>query len=231
MSFTGLSVRACLPAGRLRLARTCHFNFGLTAIQVRGGVVLAEVSASRAVSVQWPDDCAVSAPTDPVRSSIDVRRGSALTATIAGVAHAQATAPQTEEEVKLEQDFTDPLTTLPQISIRDAYTPAMYGTHVETNQVIVRPLIPRVPPRTLLPFAQLIRPTFSLVTIPSSGGGTRTEFGDMGSGRGRGSRGCQESSSLLITPTSYHNPSQTRSATSGTRGRHRASADTACWRS
>jgi hypothetical protein len=93
------------------------------------------------------------------------------------VANAQTSALTREE--KLQQDFTDPLATLPQISVRDAYSPAVYGTGVETNQVIVRPLIPRVPPRTLLPIAQLVRPTFLLVTTPSARGGTRTEFGDL----------------------------------------------------
>lgn len=83
------------------------------------------------------------------------------------------------EEEKLEQDFTDPLTTLPQVTVRDAFSPATYGTHVQTNQAIVRPIIPRIPPNTLLPFTQLIRPTFQLVTVPSSRGGSRTEFGDI----------------------------------------------------
>ena len=71
--------------------------------------------------------------------------------------------------------------------IRDSYAPANYGPctpqvcfrNVETNQLLIRPLIPRIPPRTLLPFTQLIRPTFALVTVPSSRGGTRTEFGDL----------------------------------------------------
>jgi hypothetical protein len=87
----------------------------------------------------------------------------------------------------LEREFTDPLTTLPQVIIRDSYTPANYGPCTpracirddETNQVIIRPLIPRIPPNTLLPLMQLVRPTFSLVTVPSSRGGTRTEFGDL----------------------------------------------------
>lgn len=82
-------------------------------------------------------------------------------------------------EEQLERDFTDPLSTLPQLQIRDSYTPANYGTNVETNQLIVRPIIPRVPPYSLLPFTQLIRPTFVLVTVPSARGGSRTEFGDL----------------------------------------------------
>jgi len=83
------------------------------------------------------------------------------------------------KEEKLEQDFTDPLTTLPQLIVRDSYTPANYGSNLQTNQVIVRPIIPRIPPNTYLPFVQLVRPTFALVTVPSSHGGTRTEFGDL----------------------------------------------------
>ncbi len=104
----------------------------------------------------------------------------------AGFAQAQATL---SAEEKLEQDFNDPLTTLPQVLFRDSYTPANYGPgpcttqscvrNDETNQFIIRPLIPRVPPNTLLPLVQLVRPTFTLVTVPSSRGGTRTEFGDL----------------------------------------------------
>jgi len=101
--------------------------------------------------------------------------------TLAGVAEAQTSqsSADLQEQLKLEREFTDPLTTLPQVLFRDSYTPANFGTNVQTNQLIVRPLIPRIPPRSLLPFAQLIRPTFSLVTVPSSRGGSRTEFGDL----------------------------------------------------
>jgi hypothetical protein len=91
------------------------------------------------------------------------------------------------QEEQLERDFTDPLTTVPQVVVRDDYTPATYAPCVpgactrdaQTNQLIVRPLIPRIPPKTLLPFNQLVRPTFALVSVPSSRGGTRTEFGDL----------------------------------------------------
>ena len=92
---------------------------------------------------------------------------------------AQAQTPSLAEEEKLIAEFTDPLTTLPQISIKDAFTPANFGTHVQTNAVIVRPIIPRVPRFSLFPLVQLIRPTFPLITVPSARGGTRTEFGDM----------------------------------------------------
>jgi len=81
---------------------------------------------------------------------------------------------------KLAEDFSDPLTTLPQLFVQDAYTPANYGTDAQTNRVIARLIVPRVPRTSLLPFVQLIRPSFSLVTGPTGrGGATRTEFGDM----------------------------------------------------
>jgi hypothetical protein len=79
----------------------------------------------------------------------------------------------------LEREFTDPLTTLPQVFLKDAFSPINYGTNVQTNQVVARAIIPRIPPHTLLPFVQLVRPTFSLVTVPTPRGGTRTDFGDM----------------------------------------------------
>ena len=76
--------------------------------------------------------------------------------TIAGIAEAQTSQTTTDlqQEEKLEREFTDPLTTLPQVLFRDSYTPANFGTNLQTNQLLVRPLIPRIPPRSLLPFAQ-----------------------------------------------------------------------------
>jgi hypothetical protein len=94
----------------------------------------------------------------------------------AGFAQSQTTSRALEN---LEREFTDPLTTLPQVFLKDAFSPINYGTNVQTNQVIARAIIPRIPPYTLLPFVQLIRPTFSLVTVPTPRGGTRTDFGDM----------------------------------------------------
>jgi len=81
---------------------------------------------------------------------------------------------------KLAQEFTDPLSTLPQIFTQNAYTPTNFGTDVPTNRLIARVIIPRVPESSLLPFVQLIRPSISLVTVPTgTGSGTRTAFGDM----------------------------------------------------
>jgi len=81
---------------------------------------------------------------------------------------------------ELTREFSDPLTTLPQIFVQDAYTPANYGTDAQTNRVTLRAIVPRIPRFSLLPFVQLIRPTFTLVTVPKGrGSATRTEFGDM----------------------------------------------------
>jgi len=112
-----------------------------------------------------------------------------MTVPIAGYAQTQTASSALSEEDKLERDFTDPLSSLPQLLVRDSYTPANYGPgpctsqvcfrNDETNQLIIRPIIPRIPPESFLPFAQLVRPTFALVTVPSSRGGTRTEFGDL----------------------------------------------------
>jgi len=79
----------------------------------------------------------------------------------------------------LEEQFVDPLTTLPQVFIKDDFSPVNYGTDVRTNQVVARILVPRIPPNTLLPLVQLVRPTFTLVTVPVPRGGTRTDLGDM----------------------------------------------------
>jgi hypothetical protein len=91
----------------------------------------------------------------------------------------EAEAPESAT-AKLAQEFSDPLTTLPQLFIQDAYTPASYGTAARTNRVIARLIVPRVPKFSLLPVVQLIRPSFFLVTVPTGrGNATRTAFGDM----------------------------------------------------
>jgi hypothetical protein len=77
-------------------------------------------------------------------------------------------------------EFSDPLTTLPQIFLQDAYTFENRGTKAPTNRLIARAIVPRVPSFALLPFVQLIRPSISLVTVPNGKGkSTRTEFGDV----------------------------------------------------
>ena len=80
---------------------------------------------------------------------------------------------------RLAEEFSDPLTTLPQLFLQDVYTPKNYGIDDSTNRVVARIIVPRVPQYSFFPFVQLIRPSFSLVTLPEPGGGTRTDFGDM----------------------------------------------------
>jgi hypothetical protein len=97
--------------------------------------------------------------------------------TPAAWAQAEASSPKTKQ---LAEEFSDPLTTLPQIFVQDAYSPATYGTEAQTNRVIIRAIIPRIPRYSLLPFVQLIRPSFFINTVPTGrGSATRTEFGDM----------------------------------------------------
>ncbi|MFN8628109.1 MAG: hypothetical protein U0587_19335 [Candidatus Binatia bacterium] len=92
----------------------------------------------------------------------------------------EAEAADTRNIQRLEKEFTDPLTTLPQIFLQDAYTPANYGTEAAANKVVARAIIPRVPSFSLFPFVQLIRPSFVLNTVPTGKGHqTRTEFGDI----------------------------------------------------
>ena len=84
-----------------------------------------------------------------------------------------------ERVARLAEEFSDPLTTLPQLFVQDAYTPVNYGVSSSTNRVIGRIIVPRLPRYSLFPFVQLVRPSFSLVTVPTRSGRTRTAFGDM----------------------------------------------------
>ena len=96
-----------------------------------------------------------------------------------------ATAPSVDDDAAqrrrtLAEEFSDPLTTLPQIFVQDAFTPASFGTDGRANRVIARAIVPRVPKLSLLPFVQLIRPSIQLVTFPTGRGrGTDTAFGDF----------------------------------------------------
>jgi len=46
---------------------------------------------------------------------------------------------------QLAEEFSDPLTTLPQLFLKDVYTPSSYGIDGSTNRVIARIIVPRVP--------------------------------------------------------------------------------------
>jgi hypothetical protein len=96
------------------------------------------------------------------------------------VVAAEEAAEPSESREELVREFNDPLTAVPQIFVQDAYSPSMFGTEAQSNRVIARLLVPRVPRFSLFPFVQLIRPSMSLVTVPTGRGrGTRTELGDM----------------------------------------------------
>ena len=103
----------------------------------------------------------------------------ALTVMISTARVAVADEQALSEKARLAEDFNDPLTTVPQIFLKDVYTPENFGIDAQTNRLIARLLIPRVPRISIFP-DQLIRPTFQLVTVPTGPGkGTRTEFGDI----------------------------------------------------
>jgi hypothetical protein len=88
--------------------------------------------------------------------------------------------PSPPNKADLAREFNDPLTVVPQLFLQDAYTPSNYGTDAQTNRVIARLIVPRLPRFQFFPFVQLIRPSISLVTVPEGkGSATRTEFGDM----------------------------------------------------
>jgi len=105
----------------------------------------------------------------------------ALVAALAlGAAGLSAVRADEETPAELAREFNDPLTAVPQIFVQDAYTPSSFGTEAQSNRVIGRLILPRVPRFSLFPLVQLIRPSMSLVTVPTGRGrGTRTELGDM----------------------------------------------------
>jgi hypothetical protein len=103
----------------------------------------------------------------------------ALISSALPVAAQEAEAPTPSTASSIAAEFSDPLTTLPQIFLQDAYTVENDGTKAPTNRLIARAIVPRVPSSALLPFVQLIRPSVSLVTVPTGrGSSTRTELGD-----------------------------------------------------
>jgi hypothetical protein len=95
-------------------------------------------------------------------------------------APASPDAAESRKAAEIAEEFSDPLTTLPQVFLNDAYTPESDGTDAKTNRLTARVIVPRVPSTSLLPFVQLIRPSFSVVTAPTgTRDQTRTSFGDM----------------------------------------------------
>jgi len=82
------------------------------------------------------------------------------------------------EEDQLAKEVEDPTAILTQLKLQDLYSPSNFQTTAQANTVQIRPVIP-VEAFLLIPFKQLIRPTFKIETLAtSSGGSTKTEFAD-----------------------------------------------------
>lgn len=160
-----------MPRRMLALARSTVFHFAtvgafLALVLWSGSVVLSAPAAF----AQDEDQVGAADSEGPAKDQGDAADGGRI---------AEDQVDATDRE-RLAKEFSDPLTTLPQIFLQDAYTPANHGTGAQANRVIVRAIIPRIPRFTLLPFVQLVRPSFFLVTVPTGkGDDTRTEFGDM----------------------------------------------------
>ncbi len=79
----------------------------------------------------------------------------------------------------LGEEVNDPTATLTQVQMQEFFTPSEYGTDAQPNALQGR-FVLAILPHGVLPVAQLVRPTFSLVTIAQNkGGSTRTEFSDL----------------------------------------------------
>lgn len=78
----------------------------------------------------------------------------------------------------LAEQVTDPLAHLTKIQIKDAYTPAEYGTNAQPNTIQIR-LTFAINPFSLIPLEQLVRPTLRIRTVPDGKGSpTTTGYSD-----------------------------------------------------
>ena len=66
-------------------------------------------------------------------------------------------------EESLQEMANDPVAILPQIQLQNFYAPENFGGKGYSNQFIVRPVIP-IRKSKYFPFAQILRPTFPIVT-------------------------------------------------------------------
>jgi len=90
----------------------------------------------------------------------------------------QTAAPDAALSESLSEEVNDPTATLTQVQIQEFFTPSQYGTNAQPNTLQGR-FVLAILPHGPLPLAQIVRPTFALVTIPrNKGASTRTEFGD-----------------------------------------------------
>jgi len=85
---------------------------------------------------------------------------------------------ESEEDI-LAREVDDPTAILTQLKLQDLYTLRNFQTTAQTNTVQIRPVLP-VEPFNLLPFKQIIRPTFEVDTSATSrDSSTITEFADV----------------------------------------------------
>lgn len=78
----------------------------------------------------------------------------------------------------LTEEVNDPTASLTTAQLKENFTPASYGTNAQPNTLQLRSIL-AVLPHGPMDLRQLVRPTFSLVTISrGKGASTRTEFGD-----------------------------------------------------
>jgi hypothetical protein len=90
----------------------------------------------------------------------------------------QTAVPTTTLPESLSEEVNDPTATLTQAQIKEDFTPSEFGTNAQPNTLQGR-FILAILPHGPLDLAQIVRPTFSLVTIPQNkSASTRTEFGD-----------------------------------------------------
>jgi hypothetical protein len=90
----------------------------------------------------------------------------------------QTATPDAALSESLSEEVNDPTATLTQAQIQEFFTPSQYGTNAQPNTLQGR-FVLAILPHGPLPLAQIVRPTFALVTIPrNKGASTRTEFGD-----------------------------------------------------
>ncbi|MGH7988443.1 MAG: hypothetical protein ACREQX_19445 [Candidatus Binataceae bacterium] len=98
--------------------------------------------------------------------------------------HSVALAQQTfagkpDSDGSLAEREYDPTATLTQVQIKDSYTSDEYGSRAQPNALQIRPIL-AIFPSTLIPFPQLLRLTFRIVTKAEGGGpATVTGYDDM----------------------------------------------------
>jgi hypothetical protein len=104
----------------------------------------------------------------------------ALLIALQSTGYAQPTSSSTNQaaDEPLAEQVTDPLAHLTQTQIKDAYTPAEYGTDAQPNTIQIRSTF-AISPFSLVPLEQLVRPTIRILTVPGGkGSSTTTGYGD-----------------------------------------------------